>query len=125
MTALAPAHGRRVILHVEDGKAQQGVLKIILESNGFRVLQADTCEEALQLCLDNPVSLVLADHMLRGSTGTELARQIKALKPAVPVVMHSGYPPAEMRNLDGYIHKGEPVRDLVAYLWQLVNRFWE
>jgi len=100
-------------------------LKSILEANGFAVLQAFAAEEALQLCHDTPVSLVVADHMLTGSTGAELAARIKAIKPTVPVILHSGSPPDSMRNVDGFIHKCEPVGILVAFIRELVNRFWE
>jgi len=123
MPAPSPALRRPLILHVEDNKAQQLTLKTILEGNGCAVLQASTAEEALQLCRDAPVSLVLADHMLSGSSGVELAAQIKALKPTVPVVLHSGSPPENIRHVDGYIHKGEPVRQLLEFLRDLINRF--
>lgn len=126
MLASSPVRGRPLILHVEDEKAQQDAIKVILERNGCSVLQASTAEEALQLCRDAPVSLVLADHMLsNSSSGVELAGQIKALKPTVPVVLHSGSPPENMRHVDGYIHKGEPVRYLLEFLRDLINRFLE
>lgn len=117
--------GKALILHVEDNQPQLACLKNILEGGGFAVLQASTAEEALQLMRDTPVSLVLADHMLGGSTGTSLAVQIKTLKPSVPVVLHSGEPPPSLRNIDGFINKGEPSGTLVTFLRELVERFWE
>ena len=116
---------RPLVLHVEDGKAQSEVLRIILESNGFSVLSAGSAEEALKTFRQTPVSLVLADHMLSGATGTQLAAQIKAIKPSVPIVLHSGTLPDSMRNLDGFVHKGEPVRKLVEFLRELIHHFWE
>lgn len=95
----AAQRGRPLILHVEDNRAQRDVLKVILEGNGFSVLQAETAEEALRMCRETPVSLILADHMLAGMTGADLAANIKALKPTVPVVMHSGSPPTSMAHL--------------------------
>jgi two-component system, OmpR family, phosphate regulon response regulator PhoB len=121
----APPRGRPLILHVEDNDAQRDVLKIILEGNGFAVLQAQTAEEALRMCRETPVSLIVADHMLAGTTGAELAANIKLFKPTVPIVLHSGTPPVSMRNLDGFIQKGESVRNLVEFLRVLLNRFWE
>jgi FixJ family two-component response regulator len=67
---------------------------------------------------------VLADHMLSGKTGTQLAAQIKKVKRTVPVVMHSGTPPISMNNIDGFIDKGEPPATLVDFLAELVRRFW-
>ena len=118
--------GTPLILHVEDNQAQLQSFKSILEGNGFAVLQANNAEEALQLCRDTPVSLVVSDHMLSGEvTGAQLAGQIKALKPTVPVILHSGTPPSTMRHLDGFIHKGEPTSTLIAFIRNLVNRFSE
>jgi CheY-like chemotaxis protein len=114
-----------LILHVEDDKAQAEALKSILEGSGFVVLQASTAEEALRLFQQEPaVSLVLADHMLGGKTGVELAAQIKKVMRTVPVVMHSGHPPVTMRNIDGFIDKGEPPATLVDFIAELVRRYW-
>jgi CheY-like chemotaxis protein len=70
------------------------------------------------------ISLVLADHMLSGKTGTQLAAQIKQIKRTVPVVMHSGRSPVSMSNIDGFIDKGEPPATLVDFIAELVRRFW-
>jgi CheY-like chemotaxis protein len=115
-----------LILHVEDDRAQAETLKSILEGSGFLVLQASTAEDALRLFQQEPsISLVLADHMLRGKTGTQLAAQIKKIKRTVPVVMHSGHPPVSMSNIDGFIDKGEPPAILVDFIVELVRRFWQ
>jgi CheY-like chemotaxis protein len=114
-----------LILHVEDDKAQAETLKSILEGSGFLVLQASTAEDALRLFQQEPgISLVLADHMLSGRTGTQLAAQIKKIKRTVPVVMHSAHSPISMSNIDGFIDKGEPPATLVDFLAELVRRFW-
>jgi DNA-binding response OmpR family regulator len=125
MPARVPLRGKPLILHVEDDQAQSAALKAILEGNGFSVIQAGTAEEALELCRESPVSLVLADHMLSGTTGSDVAGRLKSLKPTVPVVLHSGAQPVSMLHLDGFIHKGESVRDLVAFLGRLIERSWE
>jgi len=68
------------------------------------------------------VSLVLSDHMLRGVTGTELAAELKKVRPNVPVVLHSGAPPATMENVDCFVLKGESVENFLAIIRDLVNR---
>ena len=121
----SPIRRTPVILHVEDDKAQAEALKSILERSGFVVLQASTAEDALRLFQQEPtVSLVLADHILGGKTGTQLAAQIKKVKRTVPVVMHSGHPPVSMANIDGFIDKGEPTATLVDFIVELIRRFW-
>ena len=49
MQALDPLMRRPLILHVEDGKAQAEVLRIILEGNGFSVLSAGSAKDALKM----------------------------------------------------------------------------
>ena len=125
MPTPSPIRRTRLILHVEDNKAQAETLKSILEGSGFAVLQASTAEDALRLFQQEPgISLIVADHMLGGKTGAELAAQIKKINHTVPVVMHSGHPPTSMRNIDGFIDKGEPPTTLVDFICELVRRFW-
>ena len=126
MSPQLPLRGKPLILHVEDDKAQAEMLKSILEGSGFTVVQASTAEEALRTFQQEPsISLVLADHMLSGKTGTQLAAQIKKIKRTVPVVMHSGHPPVSMNNIDGFMDKGEPPATLVDFIAELVRRFWQ
>lgn len=115
--------GRALILCVDDNQTTLDLLNEILVGEGFAVLLASTAEQAVEILRETPVSLVIADHLLRGSTGTELAAQLKALKPNVPVVLHSGTNPDSVRHVDAFIHKGEPVDTFVALIADLVSRF--
>ncbi len=55
------------ILCVEDNKAYLRVREAVLEREGYSVLSASTGDEALKLFREQSVSLVLSDHMLRGT----------------------------------------------------------
>src|SRR5439155_883164 len=79
--------------------------KAVLEQAGYAVLSASTGTEATEILRDAPVCLVLSDHMLRGTTGTFLAKQMKKIKRDVPIILYSGKPPKTMRNVDGFINK--------------------
>src|SRR6266567_5520627 len=68
------------VLCVEDNQAYLRLRKAVLESEGYLVLTATTGAEALRLFRQAAVSLVLSDHMLRGTTGVALAQQLKAIK---------------------------------------------
>jgi CheY-like chemotaxis protein len=115
--------GRALILCVDDNQLGLLLLNEVLVRSGFAVLMASTAEESLEMLRDAPVSLVIADHMLRGSSGTELAAQLKAIKPTVPVVLHSGINPDTVRHVDAFIHKGEPVEAFLSLVSDLVKRF--
>ena len=115
--------GRALILCVDDNQTGLRLLNDILVRSGYAVLLASTAEESLEMLREAPVSLVVADHLLRGTTGVELAAQFKALKPTVPVVLHSGTNPDTVRHVDAFIHKGEPVEAFLAIVNDLVKRF--
>ena len=114
--------GRPVVLCIEDNPAQLCLLNEILTTEGFHVLQASTAENALEMMREAPVSLVISDHFLRGERGTDLAGKLKALKPMVPILLHSGAQP-EMRNADAFVNKGQPVHEFLAVVRDLVVRF--
>jgi CheY-like chemotaxis protein len=115
--------GRALILCLDDNQTGLCLINDILVRNGYAVLLASTAEEALEMLREAPVSLVIADHMLRGATGTELAAHFKSIKPTVPVVLHSGTNPDTVRHVDAFINKGEPVETFLGIVADLVKRF--
>ncbi len=84
-----------VILLVEDEAAVRAVLKWQFEGMGYRVLQAATGEEALQLFASHPDAIALAviDWRLPGMGGAQLYRSLRDVSPALPMIALSGYPP--------------------------------
>jgi len=115
----------QTILCVEDNKAYLRVRKAVLEREGYSVLAASTGTEALRLFREVAVSLVLSDHMLRGTTGVALAQQLKAIKPHVPFVLYSGTVPEIMGNVDCFISKDETVPNFLSIIKSLIERYEE
>ena len=115
--------GKPLILCVDDSETQLWLRAQILEKNGYSVLTATTTAQALQLLRENCVSLVISDHMLGETTGTELAGEMKRIRPHVPIVLYSGAPPPTMGNVDCFINKDEPVREFLAIIRDPVTRF--
>jgi CheY-like chemotaxis protein len=122
--AVGPRQAKSLILCIDDNEAQLQLRKQILENDGFCVLNARNAAEAIEMLRKTPVSLVLSDHMLSGTTGTELAAELKKVKPDVPVVLYSGRAPASLENVDCFINKTEPVPRFLAIIRDLVNRYW-
>jgi len=112
-----------VALCIDDSETQLWLRAQVLEKNGFSVLQASTATRALKLLRERDISLVLSDHMLGETTGTDLALEIKRLQPHVPVVLYSGAPPNSLANVDCFIQKDETVDTVVAIIRDLVNRY--
>jgi CheY-like chemotaxis protein len=90
MCSLPSYATKPIILCVDDSETQLWLRAKVLEQNGYAVLKATSAFRALQVLRANAISLVLSDHMLSETTGLELARQIKRIKPHVPVVIYSG-----------------------------------
>jgi len=81
---------KTVILCVDDEENPLVLRKLVLQKAGYEVLTASSAKEALELTASRSVDLVLSDHLMPGMNGTELAQQIKAQHPNLPVVLISG-----------------------------------
>ena len=81
------------ILLVDDTLAVRGLARRVLEGEGFRVLEASSAEEALDLAAteDQPIDLLLTDYRLPEMRGPELARRLCADRPDLITVFMSGY----------------------------------
>lgn len=110
------------VLCIDDNAVALDMRRRVLEGGGFSVVTAGTAPEALETFKSRPIDVVLSDHCLKGSTGVEVARQMKQLKPSVPVVLYSGAPPAVMGPVDCFVLKTEPPEYLLGCLRDLVER---
>ena len=98
---------KELILCVDDEENQLAVRKLVLEQAGYAVLAASSGQQALALLAGHPIDLVLSDHLMPGLTGTELARQIKAQDPDLPVILISAVNeiPADAAYADLFMSK--------------------
>jgi signal transduction histidine kinase/CheY-like chemotaxis protein len=89
---LQARHAGRV-LFVEDDSLVRGVVSEALEAAGFQVLVASNAEDGLALARSRAdLDIVLTDVMMPGGqSGLDLARTLRVLRPALPVVLASGY----------------------------------
>ncbi|MDG9929315.1 MULTISPECIES: response regulator [unclassified Pseudomonas] len=89
--------GHQRILLVDDDPAVREVTSQMLQRLGFQVAEADSGASALRLLEDIEVDLLLADFVMPGMNGGELARAVGGKRPGLPVVFISGY--AELGEL--------------------------
>jgi DNA-binding response OmpR family regulator len=85
--------GRKTILVVEDSPKIRPLIERILEDEGYRILTAEGAEQA-QRILDSGarIDLLLADLILPGASGIELARRLNRRSPETKVLFMSGLP---------------------------------
>jgi signal transduction histidine kinase/CheY-like chemotaxis protein len=87
-----PERGSATILVVDDDDGVRAVAAAIVEELGFKVLSAGTGKDALQILAEDPrIDLLLTDIVMPEMTGVELARQVRGLRPDLPILFASGY----------------------------------
>src|SRR5665213_4275916 len=80
------------VLVVDDEPEVRKLVSSMLARNGYRVLSADTGENAVRLFKTNPdTELLLTDVVAPGMSGPMIADEIAALKPDIKVLFMSGY----------------------------------
>jgi CheY-like chemotaxis protein len=85
--------GPETILLVEDEEFVRKATAEVLESAGYRLVIANSAAEALEAhrrCV-RPVDLLLADVVMPGMNGRELAAEFKNLCPHARVLLMSGH----------------------------------
>ena len=81
------------ILVVEDTASARRSMQRVLRAAGFRVLSAPNGKKALAVFNSHQerIDLLLADWMMPGMSGGELAEKLSSLKPSLKVLLVSGY----------------------------------
>jgi CheY-like chemotaxis protein len=86
-------HGQETILLVEDESNLRRLARHYLETQGYKILEAEDGAAALQIVDGYPgaINLLLTDVIMPGMNGRELAAHISQLLPEVRVLYMSGY----------------------------------
>jgi CheY-like chemotaxis protein len=96
--AVAPGrepHSERLgnVLLVEDDAEVATLIRELLATLGFGIVHVDNAEAALRaLAESTQIDVVLSDVMLPGGlSGLDLAREIRQRRPALPIVLTTGF----------------------------------
>jgi DNA-binding response OmpR family regulator len=79
------------ILIVDDEELVCWSLMKVLQKAGFQVVVAHTAQAAIEAFLDCPADLLISDLNLPDLSGDDLARQVRALRPACKVIIISAF----------------------------------
>jgi DNA-binding response OmpR family regulator len=90
-------HGERVLV-VDDETDIRGTIAELLRYNGYRVDSVASGPEALAAVKSSAPDLVLLDLLLPGMSGIDVANQLRASHPMLPVVFVSGHADPELLN---------------------------
>jgi signal transduction histidine kinase len=120
--------GRETILLIEDDKDVRGLLKEMLGSFNYHVIEAVDGKDGVEKFIEhqNEISLLLTDVMMPRKTGKEAYDEIKKIKDDVKVIFISGYTAAATAELLheqlNYMAKPVSPRDLLAKIREVLDK---
>jgi DNA-binding response OmpR family regulator len=116
------------ILIIDDDDRLRDTLSILLEQEGFRVLQAADGRRGLEQAFTQKPDLIVADLRLPGISGMEICKQIRAAHTTTPVIVLSAVGEEVDKVLlleigaDDYVVKPFGTRELLARVRAVLRR---
>ncbi len=85
--------GSETILVAEDDESLRNLIRIVLESSGYRVVTAEDGEDAIRKFMDNreKIALVVLDMIMPKKSGKEVSEVIRKVSPGIKILFTSGY----------------------------------
>jgi CheY-like chemotaxis protein len=85
--------GTELVLVCEDEPSVRLVMATTLRSAGYRVLEAESAEAALELvaAMPEPLDALVTDMVMPGMNGRQLAERLRLKYPALACLLVSGY----------------------------------
>ena len=119
---------RRQILVIEDDAAIREGVADALEFAGYGVLQAGDGDGGLAMAVQADFDLLLLDLVLPGASGMDILREVRATRPALPVIILTAKGEETDRvsglraGADDYITKPFSVKELLARVEAVLRR---
>lgn len=114
----------KVVLCVDDEESIRCLLKSALKQYGYATLVASNGREALRLGAQHWIDAVILDYSMPDLNGSDVALEMKRLRPDVPIILFSGSSdlPESMRtHVDAFVAKSERMSILLAHLARLLQ----
>src|SRR5436190_10726212 len=90
------------VLIVEDEDMVRGMIRTVMQWNGYTILEARHGAEAMALCdqYPRPIDLLITDIVMPKMNGRELSERLLKLRPTLKVLYISGYAGETLSKLD-------------------------
>ena len=113
----------KTVLCIDDHPNALAGWSLYLQEAGYGVVTSIDANEGLELFATRPVDVVLLDHTMPGMDGPEVARSMKRMKPAVPIILFSGHvlPKTALEQVDAVLFKGEPPQNVLSKIDELLD----
>jgi len=113
-----------LILCVDDERSGLLMRRLLLESQGYRVLTAENGSDGISILAAEAVDLVLLDYAMPGADGAAVAEKMKKIKSSIPIIMLSAYidlPSETFVHVDRYVLKGQSPVSLLTAVAELLK----
>jgi two-component system response regulator FixJ len=87
---------RRLVGVVDDDAAVRDSLRFLLEAANFLVVTFHSAGQFLAAPGHDDLACLLLDHHMPEMTGLELLRQLRRMRPLLPVALMTGSPSAQL-----------------------------
>ncbi len=111
-----------VVLCIDDNQTVLKCEKAFLESFGYTVLTAPSGGKALEIASIYSVDVVIVDYFMPEMNGSEVAVEMRRLRPQAPIIMLSAAVdiPEQVLNLvDAFVAKDRLASQLLPAIAQL------
>lgn len=116
---------RPTVLVVDDEPSLVSLLTLVFETEKFAVLNARDGSDGLRVFASHPVDIVVLDFLMPGLDGGQVAEQMRALRPQVPIIMLSAcltVPDPVRERVDAFVEKGAGTEILLREVKRLLRR---
>lgn len=80
------------LLLVEDELDLRSLYRTEFEIDGYEILEAASCEEALRILSSERIDGVVMDLVMPDMNGLQMIAEILALRRYIPIIINTGYP---------------------------------
>jgi len=115
---------KRTILCIDDNWIGLIGRKRFLEQKGYRVLEATSGDEGLEIFQSRAIDAVVLDYQLPGMHADTLAATMKRMKPQIPILLLSAYgplPEGKLVSIDVFLTKSQETVALLSSLRVLLT----
>lgn len=79
------------VLVVDDELMARKLIEKVLTRDGYRVVQADNGQVALEILEQTPIDIIVSDIRMPVMDGYDLLKTVKARYPSIPVIIITAY----------------------------------
>jgi PAS domain S-box-containing protein len=119
--------GSGVIMILEDDDSLRELLETVLAAAGYDIISVSSSDEVYKNLPDNGIDLLLADIILKGERGDDIARKLKEEHQDMKILFISGYVGKTISNVNfnipdcEFLPKPFSISDLTAKIRQMLN----